>query len=144
MCGAGVGGLMCASALGARGCRVLLLEGQNQPAPSAKGEVFQPSSLAVIGLPGLRSNGVACRRDHLRGNLGPHGAATAYARYGSWCAGSCHRGRSPELHRRLAMTDLMTRRPTGRFLIVLRAGRRIRWTGPPRAVSIRRAVASTP
>ena len=48
VCGAGVGGLVCAHALAKRGLRVLLLEKQKQPVALAKGEVFQPSSLAVL------------------------------------------------------------------------------------------------
>ncbi|MEU9456603.1 NAD(P)/FAD-dependent oxidoreductase [Streptomyces sp. NPDC048277] len=53
VCGAGVGGLLCAHALGARGLRVLLLEKLTRPVPLAKGEVFQPSSLTVLRELGL-------------------------------------------------------------------------------------------
>lgn len=48
VCGAGVGGLLCAYALGARGFRVLLLEKRRQPATVAKGEVLQPGSLSIL------------------------------------------------------------------------------------------------
>ncbi|KPI08362.1 monooxygenase FAD-binding protein [Actinobacteria bacterium OK074] len=57
VCGAGVGGLAAACALGRLGARVLLLEKQPEIRPVAKGEVFQPGSLRI-----LREWGV---RDHL-------------------------------------------------------------------------------
>ncbi|AXG79529.1 FAD-dependent oxidoreductase [Streptomyces paludis] len=53
VCGAGVGGLLCAHALGARGLRVLLLEKLSAPVPLAKGEVLQPSSLPILRELGL-------------------------------------------------------------------------------------------
>ncbi|GAA0503754.1 NAD(P)/FAD-dependent oxidoreductase [Saccharopolyspora thermophila] len=48
VCGAGVGGLAAACALGARGLRVLLLEKRPKPVPVAKGEVLQPSSIQIL------------------------------------------------------------------------------------------------
>ncbi|MDI5979012.1 FAD-dependent oxidoreductase [Amycolatopsis magusensis] len=58
ICGAGVGGLAAACALGQAGLRVTLVEKQDAPKPVAKGEVFQPGSLRV-----LQSWGVAQRLD---------------------------------------------------------------------------------
>ena len=57
VCGAGVGGLAAACALGRLGLRVLLVDKQPEIRPVAKGEVFQPASLRV-----LRAWGVS---DHL-------------------------------------------------------------------------------
>lgn len=57
VCGAGVGGLATACALGRLGLRVLLVDKQPEIRPVAKGEVFQPGSLRV-----LRTWGVS---DHL-------------------------------------------------------------------------------
>ncbi|GAA1961502.1 FAD-dependent oxidoreductase [Kitasatospora viridis] len=48
VCGAGVAGLATARALDLLGLRVLVLEKQRAPAPIAKGEVLQPSSLDVL------------------------------------------------------------------------------------------------
>ncbi|MFD2420818.1 FAD-dependent oxidoreductase [Amycolatopsis pigmentata] len=48
VCGAGVGGLAAACALGRLGRSVLLLDKQEQVRPVAKGEVFQPGSLAIL------------------------------------------------------------------------------------------------
>ena len=56
VCGAGVAGLATACALGRLGLDVLLLEKRANPAPVAKGEVFQPGSLRI-----LREWGVADR-----------------------------------------------------------------------------------
>ncbi len=53
VCGAGVAGLLCANALGARGFRVLLLERRHEPVALAKGEVFQPGSIAILRALGL-------------------------------------------------------------------------------------------
>ncbi|GAA3352935.1 FAD-dependent monooxygenase [Saccharopolyspora gregorii] len=63
VCGAGVGGLAAACALGARGFRVLLLEKMAEPSRVAKGEVLQPGALRV-----LREWGVAQRLES-RGGL---------------------------------------------------------------------------
>ncbi|MGW2485657.1 FAD-dependent oxidoreductase [Streptomyces sp. NPDC001606] len=48
VCGAGVAGLATARALDLAGLRVLLLEKQRVPAPIAKGEVLQPSSVRIL------------------------------------------------------------------------------------------------
>jgi 2-polyprenyl-6-methoxyphenol hydroxylase-like FAD-dependent oxidoreductase len=61
VCGAGVGGLTLARALGRQGRRVLLLEKQRHSPPVHKGELLQPRSLHILGrlgaLDGLRSAG---------------------------------------------------------------------------------------
>ncbi|MEV6977076.1 NAD(P)/FAD-dependent oxidoreductase [Kitasatospora sp. NPDC093806] len=48
VCGAGVAGLATARALDLAGLRVLLLEKRRVPAPVAKGEVLQPSSVRIL------------------------------------------------------------------------------------------------
>lgn len=68
VCGAGVGGLAAACALGRLGLRVLLLEKQPRPRPVAKGEVFQPGALRVLrewGVSGLLERAGALRLDRL-------------------------------------------------------------------------------
>ncbi|MEW2343385.1 FAD-dependent oxidoreductase [Streptomyces griseoaurantiacus] len=68
VCGAGVGGLAAACALGRLGLRVLLLEKQPRPRPVAKGEVFQPGALRVLrewGVSGLMERAGALRLDRL-------------------------------------------------------------------------------
>ncbi|GIH22227.1 monooxygenase [Acrocarpospora phusangensis] len=50
VCGAGVGGLTLARALGRQGRRVLLLEKQQHAPPVHKGELLQPRSLHILGL----------------------------------------------------------------------------------------------
>ncbi|MER7057479.1 NAD(P)/FAD-dependent oxidoreductase [Streptomyces sp. NPDC000351] len=68
VCGAGVSGLAAACALGRLGLRVLLLEKQPRPRPVAKGEVFQPGSLRVLGdwgVSGLLERTGALRLDRL-------------------------------------------------------------------------------
>ena len=66
VCGAGVGGLATAHALGALGLRVLVVDKQRAVRPIAKGEVFQPAASAA-----LRAWG-AERRLRERGALGLH------------------------------------------------------------------------
>ncbi|WP_051766194.1 FAD-dependent oxidoreductase [Saccharothrix syringae] len=46
--GAGAGGLAAARALGATGLRVLVLDRQRVPGPTAKGEILQPESIRVL------------------------------------------------------------------------------------------------
>ena len=46
--GAGAGGLAAARALGANGLRVLVLDRQRTPAPTAKGEILQPESVRIL------------------------------------------------------------------------------------------------
>ncbi|BBB01327.1 putative FAD-dependent monooxygenase [Actinacidiphila reveromycinica] len=68
VCGAGVGGLAAAHALGSLGLRVLLVDKQDGPPTAAKGEVLQPGALGVLaswGVTGrLRERG-ALRLSHL-------------------------------------------------------------------------------
>jgi 2-polyprenyl-6-methoxyphenol hydroxylase-like FAD-dependent oxidoreductase len=48
VCGAGVGGLATARALGGLGLRVLVLDKQREPRPVAKGELLQPAILDIL------------------------------------------------------------------------------------------------
>ncbi|MDH6221428.1 FAD-dependent oxidoreductase [Streptomyces pseudovenezuelae] len=48
VCGAGVGGLAAAHALGSLGLRVLLVDKQAEPTTAAKGEVLQPGALKIL------------------------------------------------------------------------------------------------
>ncbi|MFI6761840.1 FAD-dependent oxidoreductase [Micromonospora sp. NPDC050417] len=61
ICGAGVGGLASARALGALGLSVLVLERQAAPVEVAKGELLQPESVRILDrwgvLPALRTGG---------------------------------------------------------------------------------------
>ncbi|MFK3984770.1 FAD-dependent oxidoreductase [Micromonospora sp. NPDC050397] len=61
VCGAGVGGLASARALGALGLTVLVLDRQKAPAEVAKGELLQPESVRILddwgALPALRTGG---------------------------------------------------------------------------------------
>lgn len=80
VCGAGVGGLASARALGALGLSVLVLDRQAAPAEVAKGELLQPESVRILhdwgALPALLDGGavpvsrLAIRDPHGRMLLG--------------------------------------------------------------------------
>jgi 2-polyprenyl-6-methoxyphenol hydroxylase-like FAD-dependent oxidoreductase len=53
VCGAGVGGLAAAHALGSLGLRVLLVDKQDGPTTAAKGEVLQPGALRILSAWGV-------------------------------------------------------------------------------------------
>ncbi|MEV0728116.1 NAD(P)/FAD-dependent oxidoreductase [Polymorphospora sp. NPDC050346] len=61
VCGAGVGGLASAHALGALGLRVLVVDRQDGPADVPKGEILQPESVRVLdafgALPAVHAGG---------------------------------------------------------------------------------------
>jgi 2-polyprenyl-6-methoxyphenol hydroxylase-like FAD-dependent oxidoreductase len=68
VCGAGVGGLAAARALGAIGLRVLVVDKQRGPRSVAKGEVLQPGALRVLrrwGTDRLLTRGGALRLGEL-------------------------------------------------------------------------------
>lgn len=53
VCGAGVGGLACARALGALGLSVVVLDRRTAPATVAKGELLQPEAVGILAGWGL-------------------------------------------------------------------------------------------
>ncbi|WSQ14884.1 FAD-dependent monooxygenase [Streptomyces sp. NBC_01231] len=84
VCGAGVGGLAAACALGGLGLRVLLVDKQPEIRPVAKGEVFQPGSLPVLrawGVAGHLETAGALRLDRLVAR-DPDGTARMTLDYG--------------------------------------------------------------
>lgn len=90
VCGAGVGGLATACALGGLGLRVLLVDKQPEIRPVAKGEVFQPGSLPMLrawGVAGHLEKAGALRLDRLVAR-DPDGTARMTLDYGLLPTGS--------------------------------------------------------